>query len=181
MTFHVAWYVHIETDVSASHVHPSSSGNTCSLDTLVSSPKCGVFAAPAVGGWILKRPFLPFSINVVFATRVLAMSSVPVKLCLGWKSFQLVADQLMMLSLEISLVHRGKYVNALSPPLLSPPLIALVFALYNRNTRLLAFLATVIILNFFNNAFWTFRGIRRTTSVGPCIAENPPFWAVYLA
>ena len=58
---------------------------------------------------------------------------------------------------------------------------SLVFALYDRNTRMLVFLVAIISMNLLNNAFWTSVVIRNTTSYGPCIAENPPFTAVYLA
>ena len=86
---------------------------------------------------------------------------------------------MMVLSLEISLVHRGKYVRHLSP--FSPSVGCSVFALYDRNTRILAFLISVISLSLLNTAFWMSMGIQNMRFSGPCIMENPPFTAVYLA
>jgi len=91
----------------------------------------------------------------------------------------MVADQTMMLSMEISLVHRRKYVTLLSP--VSHSVDSLVFALYDRNTRMLVFLVAVVSLNSLNSTFWVSKAILNMTSFGPCMVENPPFTIVYLA
>lgn len=117
--------------------------------------------------------------NTVVLSRLQLVETVPRQFCVAWYSLQLAFGHSLLLSLEISLILRRML---LIPPLWAPhtKFEILVFALYNQNHCMVAFLVILISFEAINTIFWGFVSLERAELVGGCVTKNVPVIVLYL-